>query len=146
MSLEIKTAHQGPFKEIFNLIAKKDGTGKMDRAKLAELFQTIDYKLTEEQFNEMANTLFQKKDQVQFDDFLKIFNLKLTEYSVVDVRNAFRLIAKDDDKYIPMEKIKKILEKQGMSEVEILFLTRQLEPYSEGGKINYGDFLKNLSI
>ena len=31
-----------------------------------------------------------------------------------------------------------------MSEVEILFLTRQLEPYSEGGKINYGDFLKNL--
>ena len=42
---------------------------------------------------------------------MKIFNLKLTDYTFNDVSNAFKLLAKDDDKYIPLEKIKKILAK-----------------------------------
>ena len=36
---------------------------------------------------------------IGFDDFLKIFNLKLTDYTFNDVRNAFKLLAKDDDRY-----------------------------------------------
>lgn len=35
---------------------------------------------------------------IGFDDFLKIFNLKLTDYTFNDVRNAFKLLAKDDDR------------------------------------------------
>jgi hypothetical protein len=34
-----------------------------------------------------------------FDEFLKIFSLKLTDYTFNDVRNAFKLLAKDDDRY-----------------------------------------------
>jgi hypothetical protein len=33
----------------------------------------------------------------------------LTDYTRDDVWNAFRVIAKDEDKYIPLAKIKKIL-------------------------------------
>ncbi len=49
--------------------------------------------------------------------------MKLTDYTFNDVKNAFKLIAKDDDKYIPLEKIKKCLNKNGISEEEVEFLT-----------------------
>lgn len=78
---------------------------------------------------------------------MKVFDLKLQDYTPVDVRNAFRLIAKDDDKYLKMTKIKKILDKHGLSDVEIEFLTRQLQPFLEsGGKVNYQAFLQSLNI
>jgi len=60
---------------------------------------------------------------IGFDDFLKIFNLKLTDYTFNDVRNAFKLLAKDDDRYIPLDKIKKCLMKNGIPEEEVEFLT-----------------------
>jgi Ca2+-binding EF-hand superfamily protein len=119
MSLEVKTNHRQAFKEIFNLVAKD---GKIDKKGLEDLFRTIDYKITEEQFNEMVQKIFAKKEQIGFEDFLKIFNLKLTDYTFNDVTNAFRLLAKDDDKYIPLDKIKKILMKNGLSEQEVEFL------------------------
>jgi len=53
---------------------------------------------------------------------MKIFNLRLTDYSFNDVTNAFKLLAKDDDRYIPLEKIKKILIKNSVPEKEIEFL------------------------
>ena len=83
----------------------------------------INYQVTEAQFSEITAKLF-KKDLITFDEFMKVFHLKLTDYTKEDVYNAFRLIAKDDDKYIPLEKFKKILKKHGLAEVEIEFLTR----------------------
>jgi Ca2+-binding EF-hand superfamily protein len=62
----------------------------------------------------MVAKIFNKKDLIGFEDFLKIFNLKLTDYTFNDVSNAFKLLAKDDDKYIGIEKIKKILSKNGL--------------------------------
>ena len=144
MSLEIKSLHKGAIREIFNLIAKE---GKIDRKGIIELFKMINYKLTEDQMNETFQKLFSKKEQINFEEFMVIFNLKMNDYKPVDVQNAFRLIAKEDDKYIPLAKIMKILQKQGMTEVEIQFLIRQLEPFSDNlGKINYPEFLKSLSI
>jgi len=32
----------------------------------------------------------------------------MTDYNLKDVTNAFKLLAKDDDKYIPADKIKKV--------------------------------------
>lgn len=71
----------------------------------------------------MVSRIFGKKEQIGFDEFLKIFSLKLTDYTFNDVRNAFKLLAKDDDRYIPLDKIKKILSKNGVSEEEVDFLT-----------------------
>jgi Ca2+-binding EF-hand superfamily protein len=51
----------------------------------------------------MVAKIFNKKEQIVFDEFMKIFNLKLVDYTLNDVRNAFKLLAKDDDKYIPIE-------------------------------------------
>ena len=77
---------------------------------------------------------------------MKIFNLKLQDYTFNDVSNAFKLLAKDDDKFIPLEKIKKILSKNGLAEKEIEFLIHQLEPFTDGQKrVNYKDFLNSLS-
>lgn len=145
MSLEIKTLHKQAFREIFNLVAGKDG--KLDKKGLAELFRVIDYNITEEQFNDMISKLFQKKDTISFEEFMKIFQLKLQDYTTTDVKNAFRLIAKDDDNYIASSKIKKILDKHGLGDVEIQFLMRQLDKFTDSqGRVNYNDFLKSLSI
>ena len=76
MSLEVKTTHRQAFKEVFNLVAKD---GKLDKKGLADLFTMIDYKVSEDQLNEMIQKLFNKKELIIFDEFLKIFNLKLTD-------------------------------------------------------------------
>ena len=79
----------------------------------------------------MVAKIFNKKDLIGFDEFLKIFNLKLTDYTFNDVTNAFKLLAKDDDKYISLEKVKKILSKNGLAQKEIEFLIHQLEPFTD---------------
>jgi len=67
-----------------------------------------------------------------------IFNLKLEDYTITDVKNAFKLLAGDDDKLISLEKIKNILEKNGLSEMEVIFLTNQLSHHTEGNNmVNY---------
>ncbi|KAL4436465.1 hypothetical protein ABPG74_003031 [Tetrahymena malaccensis] len=143
MSLEIKNNHKTAFQQIFNLVAKDN---KIDKKGLEELFHTIDYQVTEEQFNEMVAKIFNKKEQIGFEEFLKIFNLKLTDYTFNDVSNAFKLLAKDDDKYISLEKVKKILAKNGLGQKEIEFLIHQLEPFTDSQKrVNYKDFLNSLS-
>ena len=148
MSLEIKSLHKTAFREIFYLITGKEG--RMDKNGLSELFRIIDYNINEDQFNDMVTKLFFKKETINFEEFMKIFQLKLPDYTTVDVKNAFRLLAKDDDNYIPYGKIEKILDKHGLSDVEIQFLMRQLEKYTDGqsGKkrVNYNEFLKSLGI
>lgn len=145
MTLEIKTLHKKAFGEIFNLVAEKDG--RMNKNGLAELFRIIDYNINEDQFNDMVSKLFVKKDTINFEEFMKIFQLRLPDYTPIDVKNAFRLLAKDDDNFISAVKIKKILDKHGLSDVEIQFLMRQLDKFTDGqGRVNYNEFLKSLAI
>lgn len=40
---------------------------------------------------------------------MQIFLIKTSDYSLVDVKNALRLLAGDDDMYIPVDKFKKML-------------------------------------
>ena len=73
--------------------------------------------------------------------------MKLEDYSITDVKNAFKLLAKEDDKFIPLDTIKEILEENDLSEMDIIFLTNQLAPYTDTKKqVNYQEFLKSLSI
>lgn len=47
---------------------------------------------------------------------MQIFTIKTNDYSLLDVKNALKLLAGDDDTYIPLEKFKKILQTEGQSE------------------------------
>ena len=144
MSLVITDLQRKALREVFDLVAKE---GKIDKDGLEEIFKLIDYNITEKQSNELHNRLFNKKERIVFEDFLKIFNLKMVDYSATDVRNAFKLIAKDDDKYIPLSTLKGILEKSNMAEMDLVFLMNQLNPYTDNnGLINFQDFLKGLSL
>lgn len=145
MRLQITNNQKVAFREIYNLITKET-EGKLDKKGFEDIFKLIDYKLTEKQLAEFHARLFKNKETILFEDFLKIFNLKMTDYTSVDVKNAFKLLAKDDDKYISLETIKEILKKNNMTDMEIHFITTQLLTFTEGGKVNYDAFLKNLSI
>jgi len=81
MSLEIKTLHKQAFREIFNLVAEKDG--RMNKTGLSGLFRIIDYNI-----NDMVSKLFAKKETINFEEFMKIFQLKLPDYTTTDVKNA----------------------------------------------------------
>jgi hypothetical protein len=64
--------------------------------------------------------------QIGFDEFLKIFNIKFADYEFKDVCNAFKLLAKDDDKWLPLDKIKKILSKKKTTNIVIIILIQIL--------------------
>eukprot|EP01017_Pseudomicrothorax_dubius_P032717 TRINITY_DN430_c0_g1_i1.p1 TRINITY_DN430_c0_g1~~TRINITY_DN430_c0_g1_i1.p1 ORF type:complete len:145 (-),score=46.27 TRINITY_DN430_c0_g1_i1:118-552(-) len=143
MSLMINSTHRVALEEIFKLCAKE---GKLNKEGLEQMFTMIDYKLPEDQMAEIYVKLFSKKEWVSFEDFLKIFQLKLTDYTLTDVYNAFRVLAKDDDKYIKLSKIKKILEEHNLTEIEVIFLTNQLLPYTDGkGNVDFNEFLKSIT-
>lgn len=144
MSLELKSEQKKAFYEVFKLVAQNE---KIDKKGLSELFKIIDYKLTEEQHLEIVNRLFVKKDWISFEEFLRIFTIKLNDYTPVDVKNAFRLLAKDDDNFLSGKKIRKMLEKNGVDSSEVDFLMKQFEPFTDtNGRVNYNEFLKNLSM
>lgn len=156
MSLIVNQVHRTAFEEIFNLIANKKefwpqeaekSDNKINVKGLKELFKLIDYKTTEEQFADIQQQLFSKKKRITFEDFLQIFNLKLEDYTITDVKNAFRLLAGEDDNLISLKKIKDILEKNGLSDMDIIFLTNQLMQHTDGNNmVKYQEFLSSLSI
>lgn len=60
-SLEVKNSHRQAFKEIFNMKAVDN---KIDKKGLMDLFKMIDYKVSEEQFNDMVTRIFMKKEMI----------------------------------------------------------------------------------
>ena len=67
--------------------------------------------------------MFNKKQEIGFNDFLQIFSLKSNnQYNEVDVKNAFRLLSKEYDKpgYIKLERVKEILAEMGLADVDII--------------------------
>lgn len=83
----------------------------------------IGYELSEQEFQEIANNLFDKKETIGFKTFLDLFKLQLQDLTKDDIKSAFRVLAKDDDEYIPLEIIKEIIkENSGLNENDSLFL------------------------
>ena len=94
--------------------------------------------MTERQFDEICGHSFVKKDNISVEEFLKTLFIKSTDYSFSDIQNAFKLLAKDNATHLKLSKIRKILEKSNLTEMEIVFLTNQLSSYTNSeGKVNY---------
>lgn len=65
---------------------------------------------------------------------------------MVDIKNAFRLIAGDEDQYIPVDRLFELFYKQGIEEERINDLLTILSTYIDDKKrFDYRLFLSHLS-
>ena len=144
-SNKITTMEQGYFREIFDLHASKND-GKLTYELLQELFEMVAFKPNEKQ-NEEFKEMFEKKEEINFKDFLSIFSLKSNnQYNEVDVKNAFRLLSKEYEKpgMIRLERVKEILAEMGLADVDIIQLTNQLNNLcDEHGMFDFESFVSS---
>ena len=68
MTLRLSEVNRETIRQVYNLHAKD---GRLDREGLEDIFKMIGYNITQDQLEDMKNTLFQKKEQIGFADFLK---------------------------------------------------------------------------
>ncbi|CAI2383050.1 unnamed protein product [Moneuplotes crassus] len=143
-SSKIQEGHKKYFREIFNLQANDDR--KIDYNGLLEIFSMVDFHPNEKQHEEFKQ-LFEHKEFIDFNEFLKIFTLKSNDYyTKTDVMNAFRLLSKEYEKpgYIKVDRVWEILKEMGLKEIEIVHLTTQLQDLEkEDGMFNFEDFVND---
>ena len=53
----------------------------------------------------MINKLFSKKSEISFEEFLGVFKLDLENYTSIDIKNAFGVLAKDSETHIDIKLI-----------------------------------------
>ena len=145
MTLRLSETNRETIRQVYNLHAKD---GRLDKEGLEEIFKMIGYNITQEQLEDMKNTLFQKRDAIGFNDFLKLFSQQQNDLTTHDIKAAFKVQAKDEDKYIPLALIKKIIEENsGLNESDAFFLINQIMQHSTNdGKVNYVELLASFSI
>lgn len=132
------------FREIFTLNANADS--KIDQKGLDEIFKMVGFVPNEKQQKEFSE-LFQKKALLAFNDFLSIFSLKSnSQFNEVDVKNSFRLLSKEYTRegWIKLDRVKEILLEMGVSDLEVVQLTTQLQTLcDETGYFNFEEFVKS---
>ena len=84
---------------------------------------------------------------MNFRQFLDIFSLRSNpEFDQTDVKNAFRLLSKEyvREGMIKLDRVKEILTEIGISDLEIVQLTTQLQPLvKEDGYFNFEEFVNS---
>ena len=134
------------FREIFTLNATGEGKDKINLQGLEEIFKMVGFTPNEKQRVEFEE-LFAKKPTLNFNEFLSIFSLKNnSQFNEVDVKNAFRLLSKEytRDGWIKLDRVKEILNEMGISDLEIVQLTTQLQTLcDESGYFNFEEFVKS---
>ena len=135
------------FKEIFNLNGEvRDGhtDKRIDHAGLNKIFEMVGFEPNAKQAQEFKE-MFEKEDTMNFRQFLDIFSLKSNpEFNQTDVKNAFRLLSKEytRDGMIQLDRVKEILTEIGISDLEIVQLTTQLQPLvDKDGYFNFEEFV-----
>ena len=106
----------------------------------------VAFKPNEKQ-NEEFKAMFATKPDISFKEFLSIFSLKSNnQYNEVDVKNAFRLLSKEYNRpgWIKIDRVKEILTEMGLSDVDIIQLTNQLNTLCDDqGMFNFEEFVKS---
>ena len=143
--LRLTDTNKETIRQVFDLHAKD---GRLDRDGQEEIFKMIGYNITQEQLETTKSELFQKKELISFDNFCHLFRLQLNDFQQNDIKAAFRVQAKDDDKYIELTLIKKIIEENsGLNESDAFFLINQIMQYcEEGNNVNYVNLLASFDI
>jgi hypothetical protein len=69
---------------------------------------------------------------------MQIFVIKTSDYSLVDVKNALKLLAGEDDTYIPVDKFKKMLLAEGQSDEKVRDTLKLLAAFIDANqRFNY---------
>ena len=86
----IKTAQRQAFMEVFNLHAVE---GRVDRKALKAIFERVGYLISPEHFEDICTRAFEFEEKITFEHFMDLFKVRESPHSLVDIKNAFRLLA-----------------------------------------------------
>lgn len=112
----LQTAQQQAFLEVFNLHAKN---GKINKKDLRDIFDRIGFNISQNNFNEVCSQAFGNNQLISFEQFMETFKVKESNYDLVDIKNAFRLIAGESDEFIEIDEMKSLFGKQGYDEERV---------------------------
>ena len=143
------------FKEIFNLEAKvmdgKDSQMRIDLDALERIFKMVGFEPNAKQSEEFGQMFKQSHHPgtLNFVEFMQVFSLKSNpEFQEVDVKNAFRLLSKNYESERPnqikIDRVKEILTEMGITDLEIVQLTTQLQGLCDtDGYFNFENFVRD---
>jgi hypothetical protein len=86
----------------------------------------IDFDMGADVKKQMLNKLFTKKSEISFDEFLGVFKLDLDNYTPIDIKNAFGVLAKDSETHIDIKIIDDLVSELDIKESEKKFLLNHL--------------------
>ena len=86
----------------------------------------IDFDMGADVKKQMINKLFTKKSEISFDEFLSVFKLDLDNYTPVDIKNAFGVLAKDSETHIDIKIIDDLVSELDIKDTEKKFLLNHL--------------------
>ena len=122
---------------------------RIDYDALQRIFNKVGFEPNRKQTQEFQTMFEQSDGTLKFNEFLNVFSLKSNpEFQEVDVKNAFRLLSKnyDSDKpgMIKIERVREILTEMGITDLEIVQLTTQLQGLCDSeGYFNFENFVKD---
>ncbi len=140
----LKTAQRQAFLEVFNLHAKD---GRITQTELKAMFERVGYFISEEHFKDICLKAFEFKEAVTFEEFMDVFRVRDSPHSLLDIKNAFRLLAGEEDEFLPLEVIYEIFRKAGVERERVDDLMVVLSDFVDEKKkvFCYKQFLDNLS-
>ena len=145
MSLYLSNLNRITIKNVFMI--HQNPNEKIDKEGFDNILAMIDFHLNPKEKEKLVKSVFKYKTEINFEQFLKIFDLDLEEYTPVDVKNAFRLLAKDSDKFVDMKEMEEIVNDMELEPSERKFLLNNLMQYqNRDGQFNYQELLKHFYI
>ena len=145
MSLYLSNLNRLTIKNVFTIHQNK--SGKIDVEGFENILKMIDFEIKEEHKKKIIKNLFRYKSEITFDQYLKIFDLDLEGYTSTDVKNAFKVLAKENDSHVKMNVIKEIISELDIKETEKKFLLNHLTQFNDKkDEFNFIELLKLFNM
>ncbi|KAF8024496.1 hypothetical protein BT93_F1618 [Corymbia citriodora subsp. variegata] len=134
------------FQEAFCLL-DKDGDGCITIKELATAIKSLDLNPTEEELQSMINEVDTNgSGTIEFGEFLNLMARKIKETETEEeLKEAFKVIDKDQDGYISPNELKRVMIKLGekLTEEELEEMMREADLDGDG-QINYEEFIRMM--
>ncbi|XP_030534903.1 neo-calmodulin-like [Rhodamnia argentea] len=134
------------FQEAFCLL-DKDGDGSITIKELATAIKSLDQHPTEEELQSMINEAdTDGHGTIEFGEFLNLMARKIKETEIEEeLKEAFRVIDKDQDGYISLNELKRVMINLGEKSTEEELEEMMREADLDGdGQISYEEFIRMM--
>ena len=140
---QLKTAQRQAFLEVFNMHAKD---GRVGPEELKAIFDRVGYFISADHFSDICEKTFEYRERVSFEEFMEVFRIRDSPYNLVDIRNAFRLLAGEEDEFLPLDLFYEIFRKSGVERERVDDLMIVLGDFvdEKGKRFRYRQFLEQL--